>query len=404
MTDNQSNKICEVLPEPLIKPARRYELDWLRVLVILNLIPFHTAWAMTCVPGFSQISQDGVGASVLRLYVLFASYWQMSLLFFVAGVAAHMSLSTRSTSEYFRERAKRLLIPLVFYMIFFHPIISCFRPDLSQPHGLLDYLLHFWPECLRTIHARPSLQSSNPTPGWDHLWFVAYLFIFSIIALPLFLYLNRRQKNTLAAVTHFFIANHRIFLLAVPLVVIFAALTPIWPFSQNNLYTDWAGFCYNFTVFLFGYIFCMEERFWWAIDRYTGISLLLGIASFMLVVAMVFCSPAFLTPSYSVPYMLYSLIFGFNNLFWMVAILGLGKRYLSCANDLLRYCSRASYPFYILHFVLIAIPGHFIVQCRMGVFTEFIVISLLSFILALIVYEFFVRRAKVTRFLFGMKA
>jgi len=79
-------------------------------------------------------------------------------------------------------------------------------------------------------------------------------------------------------------------------VVIFAALTPIWTFSQNNLYTDWAGFCYNLTVFLFGYIFCMEERFWWAVDRHTGISLLLGIVSFMFVVAMVFYSPAFLTP------------------------------------------------------------------------------------------------------------
>ena len=29
---------------PQTSPHRRHELDWLRGLVILNLIPFHAAW------------------------------------------------------------------------------------------------------------------------------------------------------------------------------------------------------------------------------------------------------------------------------------------------------------------------------------------------------------------------
>jgi hypothetical protein len=42
------------MDDPTGPPLRRYELDWLRVLVILSLIPFHAAWTMTFVPGFSQ--------------------------------------------------------------------------------------------------------------------------------------------------------------------------------------------------------------------------------------------------------------------------------------------------------------------------------------------------------------
>ena len=30
-------------------PERMYELDWLRVIVTINLIPFHAAWMMTSV-------------------------------------------------------------------------------------------------------------------------------------------------------------------------------------------------------------------------------------------------------------------------------------------------------------------------------------------------------------------
>ena len=36
------------------KPSRRYEFDWLRVLIILNLIPFHATWLMAFVLGMAM--------------------------------------------------------------------------------------------------------------------------------------------------------------------------------------------------------------------------------------------------------------------------------------------------------------------------------------------------------------
>ena len=85
------------------KSERRYELDWLKVLVILNLIPFHAAWLITYIPGFSQVPQERLVTSVARYYISFVAYWQMPVLFFVAGTTACLSLSYRSTTEYIKE-------------------------------------------------------------------------------------------------------------------------------------------------------------------------------------------------------------------------------------------------------------------------------------------------------------
>ena len=67
--------------ETVAKPLHQYNLDWLRVFVILNLIPFHVAWLMTFVKGFSHVPQDTSIAMGLKIYVVFMGNWIMPLLF-----------------------------------------------------------------------------------------------------------------------------------------------------------------------------------------------------------------------------------------------------------------------------------------------------------------------------------
>ena len=59
------------------KPVRRYDLDWLRVLVILNLVPWHAAWLMAFVTGFSDSTREGFGITILRYYTGFSLRWQV---------------------------------------------------------------------------------------------------------------------------------------------------------------------------------------------------------------------------------------------------------------------------------------------------------------------------------------
>jgi glucan biosynthesis protein C len=386
------------------KPRRRYYLDWLRVLVIINLVPWHAAWLMAYTAGLSQPAREGPGLTVLQYYTGFFLRWQIPLLFFVAGTSACLSLSYRSPGAFVRERARRLFVPLMFFMLVCYPAMLYFWPDVGDNRSLSDYLFRFWPHCLATI-CRSQMPGRTPMPGWAHLWFVAYLLIFSLVTLPLLVYLRRRGKNSTAEkCAHYLSKKGAIFFLALPLIVINIILGPKWPMAQLNLYDDWTYFCYDLTVFLFGYVICLHDSLWQAIDRHLLISLPLAIISTVFVLAMQFEVPAFSRPAYAPRYMLYSVFLGLHTWCWILAVLALARRYLSGTNRFLKYAGRASYPFYILHFLLMVIIGHFIAKLNLGMAAEFVSLSLLTFIVTLASYELLVRRTKVTSVLFGVKA
>ena len=385
------------------KSGRRYDLDWLRVLVILNMVPWHAAWLLAYVTGFSDSVQDGLGVTILRYYTGFSLRWQIPLLFFIAGASACLSLSHRSPGAFVRERVRRLFVPLMFFMLVCYPALLYFWPDVCENKSLSDYLVRFWPHCLVTIH-HSRMPGRAPMPGWAHLWFVAYLLIFSLISLPLLICLRRQGESGLAGKYVSFLSRKGMLLfLAVPLIVINIALAPKWPMAQLNLYDDWTYFCYDLTVFIYGYVICLHESLWQAVYRHLRISLLLAIVSTVFILVMRFEMPAFSHPAYTPRYMLYSVFLGLHTWCWILAVLALAKKFLSGTNRFLKYAGQASYPFYILHFVLMLTVGYFVVQWRLRLAAEFLVLSALTFATTLGSYELVVKQTRVTRFLFGMK-
>jgi peptidoglycan/LPS O-acetylase OafA/YrhL len=382
---------------------RCYKLDWLRVLVILNLVPWHAAWLIVYVTGFSNSTRESFFITILQYYMGFSLRWQIPLLFFIAGASACLSLSHRTPGAFVRERARRLFVPLMFFMLVCYPVLLYFWPGVCDNKSLPDYLVRFWPHCLATIH-HSRMPGRAPMPGWAHLWFVAYLLIFSLISLPLFIRLKRQADSGIAGKhVSFFTKRGTILLLAVPLMAINIILAPKWPMAQLNLYDDWTYFCYDLTVFIYGFVFCLHDRLWQAINRHLQIPLSLAIISTVFVLVMRFEMPAFSRPSYSPRYMLYSVFLGLHTWCWILALLALARQYLSGTNRFLKYASRASYPFYILHFLLMVVIDHFLVKWHLGMAAELISLSFLTFIATLGSYELLINRIKATHVLFGVK-
>ncbi|MFC1508717.1 acyltransferase family protein [Candidatus Omnitrophota bacterium] len=382
-----------------MKPQRLYNLDWLRVLVIINMIPFHTAWIMTFVEGFFKVPQDGFIAQTMRLYVAFFTCWHMPLLFFISGVGTGLALNFRSTGEYVRERIKRLLVPLLFFMVFCFPVLAYYWPAIVLEKSITHFFFYFWPEIIKSIH----YSDVTGGPGWAHLWFVAYLCIFSFIMLPIFLYLRKkRSRDIIAHFAVFFSRKGMIYLPGFLFVAIHALLSVKFPLCQNNLYTDWAYFSYNLTAFLLGYILCLDLQFWKIIDERFRTALMIGVVTASLVIVMWTIIPAFSTPGYTLGYVVFSALFGFNTWIWMIALLGLSRKYLNFTNGFLRYFNRASYPIYIIHLVIITVIGYYVVEWRTGFVLEFILLTVFSFAAIIVCYEL-IKRTKITRFLFGMK-
>ena len=381
---------------------RQYELDWLRVLIILNIVPYHAAWMMTSVKGFSQISQTGLVFRMLEQYVAFIHLWHMPLLFFISGAASYFALGVRPTGEYVRERFLRLLVPLLAFMVFGYAPLAYFWPGVAPEKSLTGYFVNFWPAMLQTLHS-----NASGTPRWAHLWFVAYLLLSSFVALPLFLYLKKPIGMAwVKRLASLFDCRGVVLLAGLPLAAIWGILSLKWPFvvSARNIYSDWMYFCYHLTAFVYGFVFCLDERFRRSVDRHMVPALILGVVSVAIGWTGVGNLRDVLLPEANLTTD-YALIAGLRGMCvwsWIVGVLGLGRRFLTSSHRFLKYFNPASYPCYILHLTLMTIIGHYVTQWNTGTMAEFLIFTALSFMATVAGWEV-VKRIRLARFLFGVK-
>jgi peptidoglycan/LPS O-acetylase OafA/YrhL len=374
------------------KPERRYDLDWLRVLAVLLLLYFHTAAIFyTGELGEFYVKNDQ-SSHAMNCFITFVHQWHMPLFFLLSGAGTWFALSFRSVVDYVQERFKRLFIPFLFGTLVLVPAQVYYRL-LSNPSYQESYL-HFYPQFFNGIRPQGNFE-------WAHLWFVIYLFVFSLIALPLFVHLKGAGAHLLSKLAVGMERPGAIFLLALPLAAIEAALRPRWPGFQN-LYDDWANFCLYLLYFIYGYLLSSEARFGQAIDRHLRTALVLAVTC-MLALFGLWETDSLPERGYSLEYILYQLLRGVDSWFWVVALVGLGRRYLNFNSKLLEYASAASYPFYILHQSVLVAIGFYVVRWSAGVMVKFLVISTTSLFATIALYELLIRQNNVARFLFGLK-
>ncbi|OQB38004.1 MAG: glucans biosynthesis protein [Candidatus Hydrogenedentes bacterium ADurb.Bin179] len=361
---------------------RRYDIDWLRILVVASLVPFHTArifdiWEPNYVKNADL-------SNVLSYFLAFLAVWNMPLLFLLAGAASGYALEFRSSGAYLKERFRRLCIPLVFGVLVIVPpqayIARFQQPGYAESYGrfLLDYF---------RVRGDLTGYTGQFTPA--HLWFILYLLVFSAVALPLFLYL-RRDRRVIGWLARECGRPGSLLLLAVP-VGIAGALPDIG--GKNPFY--------YFMLFLYGYILAADNRFQEAINQYKGRALILGAITMTVTLTLWALRVRF--PAYSPGDVLFYLMRTFNMWFWVVALLGYARKHLNGANRFYRYANEASYPFYILHQTVIWVIGYFVVTWSANLWIKFFVIALGSFVVTGMVYDLGVRRNNLPRFLFGMK-
>ena len=192
-----------------------------------------------------------------------------------------------------------------------------------------------------------------------------------------------------------------IFLFAIPVAVTEALLRAAFPGVQNLVW-DWANFSSYFILFVLGFVTLTDDRFQQVVSRDGPLALGLGLitTSFGVSLHLTGIAPS---PGYSTAWMAYIVLEAFNMWFWVIAFLGLGKRFLGFSNPTVRYLTEATYPFYILHMTVIVLIGFPVMKWRAGIASRYSFVVLASTLVTIVSYEVFVRRWNVARFLFGMK-
>jgi glucan biosynthesis protein C len=384
-------------------PQRRWDIDWLRVIaVVLLLVPYHTYRIFDTFETW-YVKNDQL-STALNWFIIFGNAFAMQLLFLLAGAATWFALRRRSGGQYAKERLMRLLIPFIFGVLVLVPPQSYFglRNHSDYAESFLQYYPRFFDFKLEDLGG---YYLGGFTLG--HLWFIFYLFVLALVALPLFLFLKRESGGRLIhRLATFFTLPGTIFLLAVPIFV----MDRLLDFDPDPLY--------YITFFTYGYILMADARFGEAIDRHKAVALVLGPGVLAFVMGLTGEQP---WPA-GLPWWIEPIVdiyydSGFAAWFIILALLGYGRQYLNSppkrglSAKFLAYFGEGSYPFYILHQTVIVAIGFYVVQwdalAKLGagasVLVKYVTIAIASFVTTTILYDLLVRRNNVTRFLFGMR-
>ena len=162
---------------------RRHDLDWIRVGAFFLLILYHTG--MFYVPWDWHVKTPHPVEALEPLMQL-TNPWRLTLLFLVSGAATRFMADRTSVGRLTTSRIARLLPPLLFAMFVIVPPQSYYeiveavaaRPDaglVADPYGA------FW---LKYVTASGNWCDGDDcliTPTWNHMWFVAYLLVYSLV-------------------------------------------------------------------------------------------------------------------------------------------------------------------------------------------------------------------------------
>ncbi|UFH57416.1 acyltransferase family protein [Spirosoma sp. KNUC1025] len=379
--------------------ARRYDLDWLRIIAILTLLFYHTGMIYVSWNWHIKSAEHSLPMETIMRWL---HRWRMPLLFFISGAGTYFALRKRTYGSYAGERVRRLFIPLVFGMFVIVPpqvyTEWVFRGRFSGSYT------DFYPE---VFNFQP--YQDGGTGGafsWHHLWFVAYLFVYSLVSIPVFRWLKKESGQRFVDRIGNLIARRGGALWLVGFLLLNdVALGGFFPNETHGLVDDWAYFMKNLILFWLGYILISRRSFWQTIADQRRYFLLATLVCTLIL---------YIAPSFAGGFdviensRLLTTLYSFNSLgltwFSVLATIGYGYRYLNNNHPILPYLNEAVYPFYILHQTVIVLIGYYVLtQTNFGVYDGFLLISLSSLVVCVILYTVLIRPFKLTRFLFGLK-
>jgi peptidoglycan/LPS O-acetylase OafA/YrhL len=321
--------------------------------------------------------------------------WVMPIVMLLAGVSAWYSLRRRDNTTYVRERAVRLLVPLVAGTLILVP-----------PQVYLERRLHgqfsgsffaFYPHFFQGVYPDGNL-------SWHHLWFLAHLFAYSVLALPLFRYLQREDNRAMHWAARVCGGPGGILWLAVPLILERNLLWGLFR-ERHMLTSDWSNHALLFVAYIYGFILAGSPWLGTVIDAQWRRSLMLGVVGTGVLGLGAWSGivPSRIPPPYSLRYLAFWTLYAVCAWAWMVGVLGAGRRWVRHDSPLLRYGRRVGYGLYIVHQPIIVAIAFVVVQWHQPVVVKFVVLLLTSVIGTVLSVEV-LSRVPVARALLGLSS
>jgi len=374
-------------------PPRRYDLDWLRILVFGLLVLFHTG--MFYVENWGWHAKSIYQSQFLENIMLIVEPWRMPILWLISGIAIRFVMAKVSIWRFIAMRSFRLLLPLLFGVLVIVPpqlyVQMSYNGDLNMSYW--QFLNEFYSTDSNIFEKYQ--WGILPHMHVNHLWFIRSLWQFSLVLLCLMPLLNTQWVNR--ATTWLFNRQgvFAILLATLPLFLI-----------QINWSMESARYPLGFTLMLYGYLIGWNTIFWQRISQH--IKPLLA-ASFVCYCAFIaFYNIVWLDflngiqPENEAILMLGMFNYSLTRLLGVLTVFAVAHRFLNVKSSKLSYFNDAVYPFYILHQTLILVIGYNLSKLQLGAIAEPILLIILTILTCFIGYEL-IRRTDLLRPFFGLK-
>ncbi|WP_448564965.1 acyltransferase family protein [Thalassotalea ganghwensis] len=379
-------------PSTIDMPARRYDLDWLRITVFGLLILFHTGMFYTLNWGW-HIKSD-YRSQWLETVMLTIEPWRMAVLWVIAGIAIRFVMAKVSAGRFIVMRSIRLLLPLLFGVLVIVPpqlyVEMTYNGDLSMSYW--QFLREFF-STDTTVFAKYNY-GIWPHIDVNHLWFIRSLWQYSLVILCLLPLLNSRWGT----------ASMQWLFRQPGIIALGLAVTPLF-IIQLNWGMDEVRYPVGFTLMIYGYLIGWDPLFWQRVKS-NGlillVSLIIGYGVFAVFYNLVWLDVIHGTSNH--PQWLISLgLFNYSLLrvLGALTVFALAAKYWNKPSTKLSYFNDAVYPYFILHQTLIIVFGYHLSSLQLGPVLEPLLLISLTVLGCYLSFEV-IRRSNVLRPLFGL--
>ncbi len=350
--------------QSLERGGRHYGLDWLRIAAFALLIVYHIGMVFAPWPWVIHTDYN-LPALIAPMALL--TPWRLPLLFAVSGFASwHLFNKSRSPRAFAHARNLRLLIPLAFGMAVLIPVEMWVRVvEAGYPHGYL----RFW----STDYWRIGDYWGRTFPSWEHLWFVVYLWAYTMV-LALLLWRGQRLYDLLIDhVVPWMTHGWRLLWVPAALLVMARLGLQFVVEDEQGLLRDWAGHAYYFPIFLFGFVLAGSPALWPALRRVWRAALAGAAVSGIIVVLVETRYPGDAVPPHAVMALVRAAQVAMG---WTMtlALIQLADRFWNRDHRWRRTAAEAVFPFYLIHQPAIVLIAWHSLPLRLSAGVQFLLL------------------------------
>jgi hypothetical protein len=359
--------------------TRKYFLDWLRVAAFGLLIVFHVG--MLYVSWQYNLKSPRLYPAIEPLMNAVGA-WRLALLFLISGVASCFLIDKLGPGAFALDRLRRLF-PVILTGMYLVIPPQTYIVLVSRGATHMDFPAFWWTQYLRANQTlvRPFHMTM---PTWDHIWFLVYLLIYTLIAAGAVGIARRMGARAVPPVPPIFlILGPPVWLALTNLLILTKA--PI----TDALVNDWGGHLKWVGIFVTGLLAARQERFWAALEAHWG--KLSVVAVLLLLVQMHINDPA------------WSAVSGVYAWAAICALCGMARNILNRPSALLSHLNEAVLPVYVLHQPILLLTAYWLFPLDLPVPVEAFLLVGTTGIGSFAIYEGLIRPFPLTRFLFGLK-